>query len=840
MSSTRQAALSNSMGESLVLEGVTARGVVHGRMLEMSLLQRFRNPGATNTEVTYTFPLPWGAVLLGVDVELNGQRLRGEVTARQTARAKYEEALSEGNTSIMLERNADLSYTLELGNLLAKEACVILVRYAQILQLEQGQLRLMLPTTIAPRYGNPLTQGGLQPHQVVETDICAEYPFDITITLHGSLAKANVASPSHKTAYQPGADELIVKLAQKGSLDRDFVLVLSELPQSSVGIASPDLWFPGRTTVMASFSPLLSQDSAKPVAVKILVDCSGSMNGDSMEAARCALRSIVMGMEKTDKFTLSRFGSTVEHRSRGMWSGSIPAKASGLRWVSRLAADLGGTEMAQALASTISLAHHGRCDLLLITDGEIQGINEVIDTAKTSGHRVFVVGIGASPAEVHLRRLAQATGGACDFVAPGEDVEPAVLRMFNRLRSPYVKKLQVEWPAGWEIEWASSVPDLAFEGDTLTMYAVVVGELEAPMAGQAKLWGHLEGQSSQKLLAQLEVGFVQDDANTLSRCARFEQFSACEQTHEFPKSKLVDMAVSYQLVSSETNFILVHERAEAEKPLEMPDSYKVPHMLASGWGGTGSVAGNIYGAPSQQGHRTGEAIHNFSASAGLNLPDNSSMSVPSVWRTSRTQATAKIGASSSGMDDIDIPMFLRRYADSTPEKVVSRRKIDPANADFWARHAPPRLSIMKVMEWEQDHPAHLLPVIYTGLTPAGVVEWLRINDASFWPKLYPDLQAMGLGICVCEWLEFVIGAEHDEAEVVETFVSVMLEFDFTITQGLRRTIKTLASVIRPVHKSAENLGNEILAEFIRQGLLGIQPRKWPDPVVNFAEVSDVL
>ena len=88
--------------------------------------------------------------------------------------------------------------------------------------------------------------------------------------------------------------------------------------------------------------------------------------------------------------------------------------------------------------------------------------------------------------------------------------------------------------------------------------------------------------------------------------------------------------------------------------------------------------------------------------------------------------------------------------------------------------------------------------------------------------------------------EFVVGAEHDEAEVVETFVSVMLEFDFTITQGFKRAVKTLASVIRPVHNSAKNLVNEVLAEFIRQGLLGIQPRKWPDQVVNFAEVCDVL
>ncbi len=43
------------------------------------------------------------------------------------------------------------------------------------------------------------------------------------------------------------------------------------------------------------------------------------------------------------------------------------------------------------------------------------------------------------------------------------------------------------------------------------------------------------------------------------------------------------------------------------------------------------------------------------------------MSVPSVWRTNRTMATAKVDAlSSGGMEDIEIPAFLRRQAANWP------------------------------------------------------------------------------------------------------------------------------------------------------------------------------
>ncbi|MFS2055667.1 VWA domain-containing protein, partial [Variovorax sp. CT11-76] len=170
--------------------------------------------------------------------------------------------------------------------------------------------------------------------------------------------------------------------------------------------------------------------------VQLLVDCSGSMAGDSIDAARRALQSIVSRMGAGDRFSLSRFGTTVEHRSRGLWQLTEVTRLAAQRWIGALQADLGGTEMESALASTFALGAGASSDVLVVTDGEISAIDATVESARASGHRVFVVGIGSSPAESHLRRLAEATGGACDFVAPGEAVEPAVLRMFARLRSP--------------------------------------------------------------------------------------------------------------------------------------------------------------------------------------------------------------------------------------------------------------------------------------------------------------------------------------------------------------------------------------------------------------------
>ena len=58
-------------------------------------------------------------------------------------------------------------------------------------------------------------------------------------------------------------------------------------------------------------------------------------------------------------------------------------------------------------------------------------------------------------------------------------------------------------------------------------------------------------------------------------------------------------------------------------------------------------------------------VHNTApAGMGHSQPDYGSMATPSVWRTNRTQAAARVDAlSSGGMDDYEIPAFLRKQAD---------------------------------------------------------------------------------------------------------------------------------------------------------------------------------
>ena len=156
-----------------VLTGVTASGRLNGVLFDLALRQTYRNASDRNLEVVYTFPLPCQAVLLAFASELNGERKEGVITAKREAERQYEEALLKGDAPVMLEALDGGLYTANLGNLKPGDEIVLEVRFAQLLAFEQGRLRLTIPTTVAPRYGNAET-AGLQPQQVPTASLDAE------------------------------------------------------------------------------------------------------------------------------------------------------------------------------------------------------------------------------------------------------------------------------------------------------------------------------------------------------------------------------------------------------------------------------------------------------------------------------------------------------------------------------------------------------------------------------------------------------------------------------------------------------------------------------------------
>ena len=622
-----QANLFNLSGDDLVLKSIAITGELRGAMFEAHVRQTFCNPSATHAEVVYSFPLPWGASLLGLDAQLGAVKLQGTVIAKPQAQEQYEDTLSKGDAAILLERGRDGHYILHLGNLAPGEDCLIDLHYGQLLQFEQGSLRLAIPTVIAPRFGDALQEGGLAPYQVPETDFLAEYGFSLTLNLYGDLLKARIASPSHPISLSADLihQKVTVALATQSYLDRDFILVLDQLAQSSVVTTAPDFKDPETYIATASFSPRVTDATVHKMSVKILVDCSGSMAGASMNAARRALIAVIGKLKTGDKFSLSKFGSHIEHRSRSLWSVSERTLLGAEKWITELDADMGGTEMLTALESTLALPCSEDCNVLLITDGMIYDVSSVIDKAKASTHSVFSVGIGSSPSRNLLYSLGFETGGACDFVAAGEAVEPAILRMFARLRSAPISNLTVQWPQGCHPTFTTKINSTAFDGDTLHACAW----FSKKPTGQIRLMGQVGGKQTLQELGYAEIS----DTSTSSALSRIavEERLRCDGLKRVEEIKL---AIDYQLVTEFTSFLMIHERSENEKAQDMPTLSKVKQMHPAGWGGTSD-----------------DKIH---ASRGV----TDHMPMASVMRSMCLSVDAVTSLESSA--HYDVPSFLRR------------------------------------------------------------------------------------------------------------------------------------------------------------------------------------
>lgn len=846
--------LTSRTGEPLVLEGVSASGQLHDALLTMTIEQRYRNPGTKHAEAIYTFPLPWGAVLMAVEVDLGGKSLSGQVHARPQAEAKYEKTLSEGDAAILLERNRDGSHTLNLGNLAPGEQCSIRIRYAQPMSVEQGCVRLMLPTVIAPRYGDP-ADAGLQPQQVPEVDLMAAYPLEVTVDIFGSLAAARVASPSHPISvgphYASGAAGVRVSLSRQSWLDRDVVLLLGPVRHESLGQALADPFTPGQTAVKLAFKPRVPARDT-PILLKILVDCSSSMLGDNLASAREALNSIIGQLEENERFSLSRFGSTFEHRSRALWAVTPATLQAAQRWVAQLEADLGGTQMEAALASTFELgvgtatdAASGapaQADVLLVTDGQITAVADTVALARASGHRVFVVGIGSAANDQLIHQLAEATGGACEFVAPGEAVAPAVMRMFHRLRGGQVRGLQLEWPSGITPVWQQALPKSVFDGDTVHIHAL----LDTPVNGALALFVCLQPESAPTVLAELTLlpsaQASDTEASTLARMVAWAQIKewAPATTAQAPPSakaearqRIAELAITYQLVTEESCFVLVHERAAADKALDMPEQIRIKQMLAAGWAGSSSID-----APVNHSIR-------FSRTKSADTVMSSASMPSTVWRINRGPA-----ASYHGEDDafFGAPLemsqitprrstaakplsWLRQLGQSMQRKAQPRASLahdlghslddldglDEVKSDLSGRVQPSQSQHQDIDR--TDARLWATGIAYTGLTPLGLVQWLDKKSMAEWPTDLDGLAAAGVGQAVIDWIEFVL-TEHWRliADHLSPVTILLCWLDGT-------TVRTfLADTLSPHAEPVPPSGDLALV------LAGITARAWPAQV----------
>ncbi|MVW64215.1 VWA domain-containing protein [Massilia sp. NEAU-DD11] len=469
----------------------------------------------------------------------------------------------------------------------------------------------------------------MQPHQVTTNDVFAGVPFALSIAVHGDLANAIMSSPSHALSTHGRDGSVTLTLANGARLDRDVVVVADGLAGKSITTLARDA---EGYVALASFCPD-ERERARDTALnlKILVDCSGSMNGDRIDAARRALHDVLSHLDPEDNFTFSRFGSDVDHFTTSLMAATPRAIKKASDWVSATHADMGGTKIAEALLSTYSLAQPFDADILLVTDGDVWEADRLIASATRAGQRIFAVGIGSAPASSLLHALASRTGGACECVAADIDIPGAVLRMFKRMRQAPVRDVEVTWDA--TPDWQTSGARVVLSGETVHHMAGFARH--SPTKVSLK-W--IDGADTSHAVS-VAIDGVAVEGSTLARVA------GAMRMPDLAPAQRHDIALRYGLVSPTTNLILVHERSDAEKPDHLPALHQVPHAIPAGWGGLGTVKQGTYNGSSGT---TLRASTHGASPAG-----------PAVWRRESSSAMLRM---SERYGTYDIPAFLRKQA----------------------------------------------------------------------------------------------------------------------------------------------------------------------------------
>jgi len=602
MNETLHSCLVTSSRVPIPLQGVRIEACLTGLGSEVTVTQRYTNLEAVDVEAVYVFPLEEGAAVCGFTARVGDRLIRGRVEEREKAFEVYDDAMAGGHGAFLLDQERPNIFTVSVGNLRPQQTIEIAITYVTLLTFEGAAVRLLIPTTVSPRYvpaGAP--EVGQPDGEHVNPPAQETVPYGLTLTVEiRDTNMTQIESPSHAIRTTPHAHGTTVTLASdQVALDRDFVLLMrpEDVHQPVAHVAREA---DGTLCAMVTFHPQPLGIPSRGNEVLFLLDCSGSMQGDAIAQAQRALALCVRALAAHDSFNVVCFGS----HFTSLWPTPRPYSQASLeeatQYIRQLQADLGGTEILAPLQHLLQMAPDPERprQLLVLTDGEVSNEADVIDLCAryATTTRVFAFGIGAGVSEHLVRGVARASHGAAEFIYPGERIEPKVLRMFGRVHTPAFKSVHIDW-GGLEVEQAPVARPPVFGGDSLTVFGRLKGGTtdkvilhadaqawEVPIAlGQPETGGPIPTLWARHRIRDLETRYG----------APLRGSAQAQRKADRSSAQLVELGQRYGLLSSATSYVAVEERSAADKTTTQAVLRKVPIAITQGWHGRGSVLPSV-------------------------------------------------------------------------------------------------------------------------------------------------------------------------------------------------------------------------------------------------------
>lgn len=554
-----QEAIAARTGNPLV--GSRLKVGINGLVAEYALEFRFRNDGNEPMEAIYSFPVPLDAAFLGMQATIAGVSRVAEVQPVSVARTEFDDAISDGDSAVLLELVRPGMLCVDLGNLLPGEDGEIILRFAAGLAVGGGQARFSLPLVHRPRYG----RSGLDFEVTPNTDFAVEHPLQAEIRISGFLAHMPVHCASHAAEFTREDGVTVLKLGA-AMLDRDLVLSF-KMPVDAIAQAEMVLDGDGAIGMAHVCNPARGHADT-PLDLCLMLDCSASMTGDAIAQSRAAVVAVSRAMSASDKVQVLRFGDEVISLFRRPLAATERVLGAMRELAGTVDSNLGGTRIGSALERAMAgmgAATDGRHRaIILVTDGAVEqsAIQSARDAAVEAGIAIFVVAVGSSAGVDALAPLADSTKGALERAVPTESIDDCVMRQLARARTGQASHMQVDWGEG-----ATPLPvGPLYPGDA----AIAVAFLPDARARTVRVRREGVDEALQVDLTQVV------DRPALRAWAGQMAYRLAEN------GRREGVPLKYGLITSETSAVLVRERDGDAKALGLPRVTPVRHMQPYG------------------------------------------------------------------------------------------------------------------------------------------------------------------------------------------------------------------------------------------------------------------
>jgi Ca-activated chloride channel family protein len=587
----------------LTVSGPTIRGRV---------TQIFQNPTDGWVEAIYVYPLSDGSAVDAMKMVIGNRVVVADIKERQKARAVYEEAKAKGQKAALVEQERPNMFTNSVANLGPGETVVVQIEYQEPVRQSGDLFSLRVPLVVGPRY-NPapvvqtvdLREGGqgwgsasdavpdrkrIEP-PVLDPRINAPVnPVSITVHLQAGFPLGSVKSGNHAVNLTTdNADSRTVKLADGPvPADRDFELTWQPVVGKSPAVGLFHEQVGASDYLLAFVTPpvLASNEDKRPREVVFVIDNSGSMGGTSITQAKASLTYGLTRLRPGDRFNVIRF----DHTMTVLFDDSVPADAERVAqakaFVDRLQAE-GGTEMVPPMRAALTDSHPGDASMLrqvvFLTDGAIGNEQQLFETiaAMRGRSRVFMVGIGSAPNTFLMTRASEIGRGTFTHIASVDQVEERMKALFEKLESPAVTNLSVNFSSGQADMTPGVLPDL-YRGEPLVLAAKLApvsldGTIEVkgmvgdrPWSVSLPVKNAAEGKGLSKLWARRKIA----DAEVARTMRKLGSDDADQ--------KILSLALEHHLVTRLTSLVAVDETPSRPDgaPLTRAD---VPLNLPAGW-----------------------------------------------------------------------------------------------------------------------------------------------------------------------------------------------------------------------------------------------------------------